>query len=64
MDGVLNQNTKTVHKRQGERTALQTVCGLTNHVNPERLRTTSIEQATVALGAEKCGGCFEEAGGY
>lgn len=64
MDGVLNENTKTVHKRRAGRSALQSACGHTNHVDPGRLRPTSVEQATVDSDAEKCGGCFEDAGGY
>lgn len=64
MDGVLNQNTKTVHRRSDENEALATACGLADHVDPDRLLTTSIELATLVQDADKCGGCFEEAGGY
>lgn len=64
MEGLLNENTNTVHKCVDASARLESACGHTNHVSPDRLRETSIEQATRTPGAEKCGGCFEDAGGY
>lgn len=64
MDGVVNTHTKTVHRHERGRTPLATRCGLTNHVNPARLRRTWIERATDEVDASRCGSCFEDAGGY
>lgn len=64
MKGVLNETTKTVHKHEIGKTELQTECGLTHHVAPDQLQTTSVEQATADFDARKCGRCFEEGGGY
>ena len=64
MDAVLNRNTKTVHRRAGAPDGLETPCGLTNHVDPARLRPTWLEQARVDAEVRRCGSCFEDAGGY
>jgi hypothetical protein len=64
MDGVLNQNTKTVHKRRRGDSPHRTVCGHTVHVDGDRLSMTTVDEAVSDLAAEKCGGCFEDAGGY
>ena len=64
VSGVLNTTTMTVHKQEIGAAALQTECGHTHHVDPERLRTIRIERATEDLDASKCGRCFEDGGGY
>lgn len=64
MDGVVNEGTKTIHRHERGRTPLATPCGLTNHVDPDRLRRTSIDRATADADANRCGSCFEDAGGY
>lgn len=62
--GVLNETTRTVHRHETGKSDLQTACGLTYNVDPDRLRRTSIEQATTDFNASKCGRCFDDAGGY
>ncbi|MDZ7702401.1 MAG: hypothetical protein U5J98_10265 [Halobacteriales archaeon] len=64
MDAVLNHNTMTVHRRDGVGDRLKTPCGLTTHVDPDRLRPTTLENATVDADTRRCGRCFEGAGGY
>lgn len=63
-DAVLNETTKTVHRHARGNSDLQTVCGLTHHVNPDQLRTTSVKRATTDFDASKCGRCFDDGGGY
>lgn len=64
MDAVLNRNTRTLHRRVARADALETPCGLTKHVDPARLRVTSLERAMVDTDSRRCGSCFEGAGGY
>lgn len=64
MDGVLNETTGTVHRSQVGGPDLQTECGISYHVAPEQLRATTVERATAEFGANRCGRCFEGAGGY
>lgn len=62
--GVVNVNTMTVHRRDLANAGAETACGLTSHVDPNRLRKTALEEAAADLAVSKCGRCFEEAGGY
>ena len=62
--GVLNETTMTIHKHELGGTDLQTVCGHTYHVDPDRLRTILIGRATDEFDASKCGQCFEDGRGY
>lgn len=64
MDGVLNETTKIVHKHQKERSDLEAACGATYDLNRDQLRMTPIRQAIADRSADKCGRCFEDAGGY
>ncbi|MFB6217592.1 MAG: hypothetical protein ABEH77_00175 [Halobacteriaceae archaeon] len=62
--GVLNQATRTVHKREAGPGKYQTVCGHTRHVDPDHLLRTAVETATDDRNATKCGRCFDDGGGY
>jgi hypothetical protein len=62
--GVLNQATRTVHRRKAENGEFGTVCGHTRHVDSDHLRRTSVEEATEERDATKCGRCFEDGRGY
>jgi hypothetical protein len=64
MDGVLNEITRTVHKHESGASDLRTACGLVHRADPDTLRVVSVERATADPDASKCGGCFEDAGGY
>jgi len=63
-DGVLNENTITVHKRQAGEAGVRTECGGARHVEREPLRCLSVERATDGAEASKCGRCFRGVGGY
>ncbi|MFB6295767.1 MAG: hypothetical protein ABEH66_02875 [Halobacteriales archaeon] len=64
MDGVLNETTQKVHRQKTGAAALRTTCGLAHHVDPDRLRVVTVERVTTETKATRCGGCFEDAGGY
>ncbi|AGN01346.1 hypothetical protein L593_06995 [Salinarchaeum sp. Harcht-Bsk1] len=64
MDAVVNETTKTVHRRADETASKETACGATSHVDPEHLSRTSLERARSAHEASKCGRCFEDGGSY
>lgn len=63
-DGVLNEFTNTVHKHETGAAAFETECGLTRHVEANRLRRLPLDRAITVESASKCGRCFSEAGGY
>jgi hypothetical protein len=64
MEGLLNETTGTVHEIRAEEPVLEADCGVTNHLDADQLRRVPVERATTELGADKCGRCFEDAGGY
>lgn len=64
MDGVVNVRTQTIHRHERGRAPLVTPCGLTSHVDADRLRRIPIDRATENAEASRCGRCFEDAGGY
>jgi hypothetical protein len=64
MNGVLNETTNKVHKHDPGRSDFQTVCGATAHVAHEDLRLVPVERAIGDADANRCGRCFDEAGGY
>jgi len=64
MDGVLNENTNTIHRQVVSKPAFRTVCGVTYHVPEDNLRMVAIEPQVTATTTSKCGRCFEDGGGY
>lgn len=62
MDGILNEITNTIHKREVGSAHLETVCGATYHVAEDHLCRTGLDSQTNS--ATKCGRCFEDGGGY
>lgn len=64
MDGVLNTTTRTVHRRESESSACDTVCGATKFVATERLDPVTVERALAETDAMKCGRCFADGGSY
>lgn len=64
MDGVLNEYTETVHKHEPGTEELHTVCGVSYNLSSDQLRSIPVEQAASGYGANKCGRCFEDGGGY
>ncbi|MEF8852162.1 MAG: hypothetical protein V5A44_07715 [Haloarculaceae archaeon] len=64
MEGVLNEHTRTVHKHESGSSELHTVCGVSYNLAAEKLLAVPVSRATTADDAEKCGRCFDDAGGY
>jgi hypothetical protein len=64
MDGLLNEVTNTVHKREAGTSDLRTPCGITYTVSEDQLRQTTLDQHTTSTIATKCGRCFDDGGGY
>lgn len=63
-DGILNEITRTVHKRGVDGTGFRTECGATRRLAPDDLRRVPIERAVTDADVDKCGRCFRGAGGY
>lgn len=62
MTRLLNEHTGTVHKPRQE-SANETVCGALRHVAGRNV--TSVANDEVRGGdVDRCGRCFEDAGGY
>jgi hypothetical protein len=64
MEGLLNETTDTLHKRETGRSDLAAVCGATSHVSHDNLRMAAVETAATSPETSKCGRCFDSAGGY
>lgn len=64
MDGILNEATNTVHKREAGSSDLQTPCGINYNVSADKLHQTTIEQLVIKPTMTKCRRCFEDVGGY
>ena len=64
MEYVLNETTRTVHKRRSGPAVRHTVCGVTRTLDVENLRPISAELVSTQYDADRCGRCFDGAGGY
>ncbi|WP_408959315.1 hypothetical protein [Natrinema sp. 74] len=64
MNGVLNETTNKIHKREAGRSDFQTSCGATSHVAHENLRLMPVERAISDTDANRCGRCFADGDGY
>jgi hypothetical protein len=64
VEGVLNERTETVHKRESTESNPRTVCGVARHLDPAPSRETSVERAVARDGVHKCGRCFDDGNGY
>ncbi|WP_115862661.1 hypothetical protein [Halorussus litoreus] len=64
MERILNEHTGTVHKSRRGTTSDEAVCGALRHVPHRQVTSVPNEETGVEEGVERCGRCFEEAGGY
>ena len=62
MQRVLNTHTRTVHKLQENARSGEAVCGSLTHTPETRIHVVSAE--TDRTDVDRCGNCFENAGGY
>ncbi|WP_224448026.1 hypothetical protein [Haloprofundus salilacus] len=63
MRGVLNEQTKTVHKST-DQTHRLAACGALFHVSAESTVSVDVADAVDEGDASRCGRCFDDAGGY
>ncbi|WP_336034675.1 hypothetical protein [Halobacterium yunchengense] len=64
MEGVLNERTRTVHKKGVENPHSRSKCGATKGVSHDQIRAVRVERAVEDFDAHRCGRCFSDAGGY
>ena len=64
MERILNTRTKTVHKPNDETNGEATACGSLSHVPQTRTQVVSDEEIRASVAIDRCGSCFEDAGGY
>lgn len=64
MKAILNEYTKTVHKQETGAPDLHTVCGASYNLDAEQLQAISVTKAATDHNADRCGRCFDDAGGY
>ncbi|WP_224333085.1 hypothetical protein [Haloprofundus halobius] len=64
MRGVLNEQTKTVHKPNDDHAHRLAACGALFHVSEESTVVVDLATAVDEGGASRCGRCFDDAGGY
>jgi hypothetical protein len=63
-NGVLNETTNTIHRRDATRPGLESVCGVTYTLSKEYLRPAAIDRSGSQPEITRCGNCFEDGGGY
>lgn len=62
--GILNETTMTLHKQESGMAEFQTPCGHVTHIPQERLQIVDIGALATNYNTDRCGKCFEDAGGY
>lgn len=61
---LLNEHTSTLHKPQEDTTTNETVCGALRHVPQGHVTSIADDEMEEGHGLERCGRCFDGAGGY
>lgn len=64
VNGLLNETTMTVHRKEPGASQLSSACGHTYHVEHGQLQEIAVNRALVQLNATKCGVCFDSGRGY
>ena len=64
MKRLLNERTGTIHKAQPGMSSETTVCGALRHVPHHNITTVEIDETQLGDGIDRCGRCFQDAGGY
>lgn len=63
-NGVLNETTGTIHKRETAGPGLETACGVTYNMPEDSLRAAEVGAAVDLRHTTKCGRCFDDGRGY
>ena len=64
MQGVLNERTQKVHKRDPGESDLRPECGATTRVDHDDISVVAVEEVVDGDDVDRCGRCFADAGGY
>lgn len=64
MKRVLNEHTGTIHRLQPGTADGATACGALRHVPRRYVTTVGTDELRPDEDVERCGRCFEDAGGY
>lgn len=64
MKRLLNEQTGTVHKPEPGTTGGTTTCGALRHVPSKHIESFETTAVQFENGIDRCGRCFEDAGGY
>lgn len=64
MQRIINTQTKTIHKPRDEQDSDTAECGSLKHVPRGRTRIVSDDAIRTEDAVDRCGSCFEDAGGY
>lgn len=64
MTRLLNEHTGTVHRSQPGATGDATACGALRHVPQRYITSVRTDEMQTGDGIDRCGRCFEDAGGY
>ena len=64
MTRLLNEHTGTVHKRRQGPTGDEAACGALRHVTACHVRSVGTDESLPDGSVDRCGRCFEDAGGY
>lgn len=64
MKRLLNEQTGTVHKPGSGTASEATACGALRHVPHQQITTVGTDETQLGDEIDRCGRCFEDAGGY
>lgn len=64
MKRLLNEHTGTVHKPRPGTASDTTACGALRHVPDRSIRSIGTDETELGDDIDRCGRCFEDAGGY
>lgn len=64
MERLLNTHTDTVHHPGEERRRERGKCGSLEHVSQVRIQVVTDDELGANADVDRCGNCFEDAGGY
>lgn len=64
MQIILNEVTETIHKPSRDGNKHPAACGALRHVSNDHIQALTVESLSSHQGSNRCGRCFEDAGGY
>ncbi len=64
MKHLLNERTGTVHKTRPDTTGTEAACGALRHVAPRHVTSVATTETPGGTDEDRCGRCFDDAGGY